>query len=458
MRDGSLRRSDPQDAVTAEASQAVTDGRIRSKSARSRRRDPVAARRENVDQTGLLVAAQELLRSFGRSDPLRQACRITRTVLDADIAVAFGSTDEGVTLRSEAQYGLTDEMWAMYQVIQLPDQIANRIRDRLATADVSVLDVDDQAESKDDFERRDIARKMDLGPILLLALRSHGTLMGVMVACRRADRPVFDDGAIRIATAFGPLLGASLENQRLLHAFETAHQAQSEFLASMSHELRTPLNVITGYLDMLLDGLAGELTGPQRDICERIRRGATQQLALVGEAFEISRRDVDGVIPVRRDEVVPSALLADLERETVLRTTAQEIEVVWAGIDVDVPIVTDPVKLRMIIRNLVDNAIKFTKHGHVRVEATLDDDRLTLRVSDTGIGIPAAECNAIFEAFRQVGGCAQGLGLGLHIVRRLTDALHGTIDVASVVGEGSTFTVRVPVELVTSADETASTR
>jgi signal transduction histidine kinase len=405
------------------------------------------------DVSGLLVAAQELLASFGGPDPLTQACRITRDVLDADLVVAFVTPDDGVTLRSEAQYGLDDETWAAYQVIQLPDEIASRIRDRLQATDVSVIDGNAPGVSPADEERRAIALKLGLGPILLLALRTGGALTGVMIACRDAHRVPFDDTAVQVATAFGPLLGASLENQRLLQALEAAHQAQTEFLASMSHELRTPLNVITGYLDMLLDGLAGQLEQPQREICERIRRSASQQLSLVGEAFEISRRDADGVIPARREEISVPALVADLEREATLRAVAPAVAVEWTVHDLDMQIVSDPVKLRMIVRNLVDNAIKFTERGHVRIDVSLEDEVLVWRVRDTGLGIPEVERDAIFEAFRQVGGCSTGLGLGLHIVRRLTDALDGTVEVASVVGEGSTFTVRVPVEVLPAADE-----
>ncbi len=406
--------------------------------------------------TGLLVAAQELLGSFGRSEPLTQACRITRTVLDADMVVAFRTPDGGGTFRSQTQYGLTEEMWAAYQVIELPDDISVRIAERLRHDDVSMIDVAAQADTPEDQERRHIARKMGLGPILLLALRTDGALTGVMVACRDASRERFDETALRVATAFGPLLSASLENQRLLQALETAHQAQGEFLASMSHELRTPLNVIAGYLDMLLDGLAGTLNPQQREICERIRRSATLQLSLVGEAFEISRRDREGRIPARREEIALASFVADLERETGLRAVTPEVGVVWTVRDIDLPVVSDPVKLRMIVRNLVDNAIKFTRHGHVHIHVSLDDETLTWRIEDTGVGIADAEREAIFDAFRQVGGCSTGLGLGLHIVRRLTDALGGTVEVESAVGRGSTFTVHVPVEVVAVADETGS--
>jgi len=394
---------------------------------------------------GLIHAAQDLLRSFGRSDPLAQACRITRKVLDADIAVAFGTNDGGATLRSEAQFGLTEEDWATYQVVQIPDEIGRRICDILEESDVSVIDVDAPASSPEDAERRLIARKMGLGPILLIALRTEGVLTGVMVACRDASRESFDPMAIRIATSFGPLLGASLENQRLLQRVQAARHAQAEFLASVSHELRTPLNVITGYLDMLIDGLAGPLEPEQRAICERVRQSASQQVSLVAEAFEISRRDTDGRIPVREEPVSVMELVTDLERETALRPTAPGVHVRWNAPRSDRRILTDPVKLRMIVRNLVDNAIKFTTAGRVDVAIELDDSHLTWRIDDTGIGIPAAECEAIFEAFRQVGGMSSGLGLGLHIVRRLTVALGGTIHVESAVGVGSTFTVRIPV-------------
>ena len=330
--------------------------------------------------------------------------------------------------------------------MELPEEFAQQIRARLADRVVSCLDVGVPAPSAQVAARREVARKLGIGPMLLLGLRPRGVLTGVMVACRMGAATDFEPWALEVAEGLSPLLGASLENQRLLAALEGANQAQAEFLASMSHELRTPLNVITGYLDILLEDAAGPLTAGQRELCERIRASALQQLSLVAEALEISRRDLQGRIPVRREPVSVRELVADLEGEATLRRPGSALRVFWELQDPDLRVVTDSVKLRMIVRNLVDNAMKFTPRGEVRIAITLAGDHLVWRVSDTGVGIADAEREAIFEAFRQVGGVrSTGLGLGLYIVRRLATALEGTVEVASRVGEGSIFTVRVPV-------------
>jgi len=397
--------------------------------------------------SGLLAdAARQLFRSLREGDLLLQACRITRDVLRSDLVVALEWSDEAQAFRTKAQFGLSEEDWAAYQIVELPAEITQQIRARLADQVVSCFDVAEPAPSAKVAERREIARKVGIGPILLLGLRSRGALTGVMVACRTGAAAGFEWWAIEVAEGLSPLLGASLENQHLLAALEGANRAQAEFLASMSHELRTPLNVITGYLDILLEDAAGPLTTEQRELCERIRTSALQQLSLVAEALEISRRDVQGQIPVRREPVSIRDLVADLEREATLRRAGSALRVIWEIEDPGLRVVTDSVKLRMIVRNLVDNAIKFTPRGEVRIAIGLADEQLVWRVTDTGIGIADAERGAIFEAFRQVGSVrSTGLGLGLYIVRRLATALNGTVDVASLVGAGSTFTVRVPV-------------
>jgi signal transduction histidine kinase len=279
-----------------------------------------------------------------------------------------------------------------------------------------------------------------------MALRPGGELSGVLIVCRRASRGGFDGRALKVATGLVPLLGASLENQRLFDDLEAASRAQSDFLASMSHELRTPLHVIAGYVEMLLDDQAGPLTAEQRALLERIQTSAVRQLTLVGETFEMSRRDARGNVPVRREELSLRALLAEIEREIALHPLPAELALALHAPAGDVRIVSDPVKLGMIVRNLVQNAIKFTSQGRIEVDLGVEDGTLVCTVVDTGIGIPEGDRERIFDAFGQVDRAASsGLGLGLYIVRRLTAALGGAIDLVSGVGEGSRFTVRIPL-------------
>jgi len=405
---------------------------------------------EAVTPAALLVlAAHELLYHLGRPNLLREACRITCDVLGADLVVALANAEGRRSLVTKALHGLGEEERTVYQMIEtieFDESISEAILQRLAGVEVSILDVSESPPSAEDESRRLIARKLGLGPMLLMALRPGGELSGVLIVCRQASRGGFDGRALKVATGLVPLLGASLENQRLFDDLQAASRAQSDFLASMSHELRTPLHVIAGYVEMLLDDHAGALTAEQRALCERIQASAVRQLTLVGETFEMSRRDARGNVPVRREELSLRALLAEIEREIAVHPLPPELVLALRAPADDVRIVSDPVKLGMIVRNLVQNAIKFTPQGRIEVDLGVEDGTLVCTVADTGIGIPEGDRARIFDAFGQVDRAASsGLGLGLYIVRRLTAALAGTIDLESRVGEGSCFTVRIPL-------------
>jgi signal transduction histidine kinase len=402
---------------------------------------------ETTSASGLLVlAAHELLYRLGRPNLLREACRITCDVLGADLVVALVPAEHGRSLVTRAQYGLSDEEWTAYQIVEFEEPMADAIRHRLTGVEVSRLDVSQPHPSAEDDSRRSIARKLGIGPMLLLALRPGGRLSGILVVCRQVSKGPFDRRREEVAAGLVPLLGASLENQRLFDDLEAASRAQTDFLASMSHELRTPLHVITGYVEMLLDDQAGPLGPEQRAFCERIQASALRQLTLVGETFEMSRRDARGNVPVRHEALSLRALLAEIEHEIALHPRPAGLHLVLNAPVGDVRIVSDPVKLGMIVRNLVQNAIKFTPEGEIRVGLLVEADTLVCSVADTGIGIPETERERIFEAFGQVDAAASsGLGLGLYIVRRLVAALGGRLDLDSRVGEGSRFTVRIPL-------------
>jgi signal transduction histidine kinase len=239
---------------------------------------------------------------------------------------------------------------------------------------------------------------------------------------------------------------------------EEANRLKADFLANMSHELRTPLNVIIGYNERLAEGAFGPLNEEQVSTIERVKRNAQEQLALVTTTLELSRFEARDA-PLDVAEIDVSELIDELAREAGTLPRRAELELKWYVEPGVAPLSSDRVKLRMVLKNLIDNAVKFTERGSISVQARSHGSGVEFRVADTGIGIAAEEQRAIFEPFHQSGDSkAQnrgGVGLGLHLVNRLVDALDGTSRVESKLGRGSTFFVWIPNS---NADSAATLR
>lgn len=237
---------------------------------------------------------------------------------------------------------------------------------------------------------------------------------------------------------------AELEAAR--YEAETANRAKSEFLSHMSHELRTPLNGILGYAQILQRDPA--IQDKQRTSLEAIMNCGDHLLALINDVLDLSK------IEAGRVEVDLAPL--DLHRlihsvGDVVRTRAERKGVqlhVELAENLPLAIVSDAAKVRQILVNLAGNAVKFTNQGKVSLRAEKNEGgELLLAVEDTGVGIAADELDEIFDPFKQVeaGKAAGGTGLGLAITQRLVEALGGSLSVASRLGQGSAFTVTLPL-------------
>jgi PAS domain S-box-containing protein len=234
----------------------------------------------------------------------------------------------------------------------------------------------------------------------------------------------------------------ALEDARRVSLAEAANKTKSEFLASMSHELRTPLNAIGGYADLLLAGVTGALTGIQCDYIERIHRSQQHLLSIINDLLNFSRIEAGGLTY----DLTPFSLNKSIDHVVTLIEPQENqrgltIEPRSAA---DVTAFGDELKVEQILLNLLSNAVKFTERGG-RIEiAPFDvDDRVGVRVVDTGVGIPADKLDSIFEPFVQVGrgftSTHEGVGLGLAISRDLARAMGGDLTVKSAIDEGSTF-------------------
>lgn len=219
-----------------------------------------------------------------------------------------------------------------------------------------------------------------------------------------------------------------------------AERARTEFLARVSHELRTPLNAVIGMAGLLT---RTPLTKEQDRMARVVDHSANTLLSLVNEVLDLSKLQSDHVsVDVVAFE--PRRLLAQISG--MLQTQAEHLRLELRA-DESVPewVLCDPSHLQQVLVNLISNAIRFTPSGRVVAELRHADGWLNAVVADTGVGIPADQLEGIFEPFHQVAGGAEGgTGLGLSITKRLVEGMGGSIAVQSELGEGSTFTFRIP--------------
>jgi signal transduction histidine kinase/CheY-like chemotaxis protein len=232
---------------------------------------------------------------------------------------------------------------------------------------------------------------------------------------------------------------------------ETARRAtsvKSRVIANVSHEFRTPLHTILGLSRILLDGADGELSDEQRKQIRYMRASAEELSTLVDDMLDISKAEAGKAI-LRPERFTISDFMSGLRGMLrPLLATPENVELRFEEPEEPVTLDTDRGKLSQILRNLVSNALKFTESGSVTVYASNDNGDLVLRVIDTGIGIPSEQFEHIFEEFGQVENPLQsrvkGSGLGLTLSRKLAEMLGGSLEVASTVGAGSTFTLTIP--------------
>jgi signal transduction histidine kinase len=275
--------------------------------------------------------------------------------------------------------------------------------------------------------------------------------------------------AIEKATLYEQLKEASDELERKIQAatadiaqqnellrrqaieLEQASALKSQFLANMSHEFRTPLNAMLGYTSMLLQGVAGPIEAPVRRQLGRVESNGRHLLAIINEILDISRIEA-GRMPLQLSKFKVPDLVAEVKSELEPIILRSKLALVLE-LPKDLPrISSDRQKVKQILLNLLSNALKFTHHGSVTVNAHVNsrERTITVSVADTGIGIASGDQDRIFEDFRQLDNSPTraygGTGLGLSICRRLAQMLDGRIAVQSQVGRGSMFTLTLPTK------------
>jgi signal transduction histidine kinase len=222
---------------------------------------------------------------------------------------------------------------------------------------------------------------------------------------------------------------------------------KSQFLAHMSHEFRTPLNAIIGFSELLSEESMGELNARQKEFVGYVLQGGRHLLTLINDVLDLSRVDA-GRLQLSCDWLAPEQLIADVHQMIKPLAEKQEVELRLSQSEELPAIYADAARVKQILYNLLSNGIKFNQpRGRVSLDVSTDHETISWCVSDTGVGIRKEDLARLFRDFERIeqrGPKPDGTGLGLALTKRLVELHGGTIQVESLPGKGSTFTVRMP--------------
>jgi signal transduction histidine kinase len=415
---------------------------LRDALVRQERRQAQAAQRDQAQMSAALArVAADLIAALDTPALLTCLCRVTAEVLKCDMSYTLLRRPREDVLACVASHGIALDTQEAAHVLRLPLTTLSAWLPAIKCEDV----VETTAVDLEVLT----GQQPGVGRQLCMALRCGTKLIGVQVASCHTRTAAFSPTQLRVAHGIAQLASMTVQHQQMVAELEQANRLKSDFVATMSHELRTPLNVIMGYNQLLLDHEFGSLTPQQTATLGRMRHSSQQLLELVNATLDLNRLEA-GRLPVTVQEIGAGDVMAVLQGETRELQAQTSLRLVW-----DVPphlpaLRTDLPKLKVILKNLIGNAVKFTDQGCVTIAARPCDRGVEFSVSDTGIGIATEDVPAIFESFRQLESSMTrrhgGVGLGLYIVHRLLDLLGGSIRVESEVGRGATFRVWLPLD------------
>ncbi|WP_457093326.1 GAF domain-containing protein [Microvirga sp. P5_D2] len=419
--------------------------------------------RELQEQSAALATSNEELKALAETGQAVSGTLDLTRVLDlvSARAMALGQADACALFR----YDRTNRTFILWRASGLEANLSEQIRNLqileaetvmgTAIRQLTPVLVGDLTQLPK-WPLRDVSVSAGIRSVLIVPLVRAERVFGTLVLMRR-EEAAFPRQTVDLMQTFASQSVLAIQNARLFREIEDksrqleiASKHKSQFLANMSHELRTPLNAVLGYTEMLLDGVYGEVAGEAHEIMEYIQSNGEHLLALINDVLDLSKIEA-GQLTLTLDEYAVQSVVEAVVSVTQPLAQAKGLDL-QTGIAEDLPLGRgDERRLTQVLLNLVGNAIKFSDAGTVRINAWTVGDLLELTVTDTGPGIALADQERIFDAFQQVDSSSTrqkgGTGLGLAISKRIIRMHGGTITVESAPGQGSTFRIRVPLQV-----------
>jgi signal transduction histidine kinase len=424
-------------------------------------------------RTSELTQSVEELRVLGEVSQAVNSTLDLETVLDTIVtkAVQLSGTDAGTIyvfdeesreFRLRATYGMSEELiaslklhhtelsqWLAYSTDQhTPEQVADLRTEPLVPQHAAPVQ---QIMLEAGYQAR-----------IFIPLLGADRVVGALVV-RRKTAGEFPKRTVDLLQTFAAQSVLAIQNARLFreieiksHQLEVASQHKSQFLANMSHELRTPLNAILGYTELILDNIYGDVPQQMCLVLERVQSNGKHLLGLINDVLDLSKIEAGQLTLSLEDYSIKDVVhnvFAVVEPLATEKSLALKVQ-----LPNDLPTAHgDERRLTQVLLNLVGNAIKFTDSGEVVIGAVASNGAYTLSVRDTGPGIDPADQVKIFEEFQQADGSSTkakgGTGLGLSIAKRIITMHGGRIWLESALGRGSTFFIKVPVNVEQQAGE-----
>jgi len=424
--------------------------------------------RARTAELGRSVEELKMLSEVGRAVSSTLDLRtVLSTVLNASLGVTWANA--GAIFR----YIRAERAFRLVEAIGWDEPLLRSVRDlRVAEAETAMgeaaarrmpIQIADLAK-RPSAPLRDASLAAGFRSALIVPLVGPERVLGAIILMRR-EAGEFPSETVRLMQTLASQSVLAIQNARLFREIADkseqlalASQHKSQFLANMSHELRTPLNAILGYAELLVDGIYGQLPDRPRGVLERIQNNGKHLLALINDVLDLAKIEAGQLALTLEDYNLPE-LIHSVVTATEPLATAKGLKFVTA-VQNNVPLAHgDARRVSQVLLNLVGNAIKFTDAGEVEIRATADKNQFILTVHDTGPGIADADQDRIFGEFQQIDNSNTrkqgGTGLGLAISKRMVELQGGTISVDSVLGQGSTFRVVLPIHVDQVMEEAA---